>query len=215
MKNHKFALMAILGIALAFTFSCSLPDDNGGNETSYDWCITANNTCLAGPHTTSTCNGQLSNSCPNPSGSSPSSSPSVGGSSSSSSGGGTPTTPIYSLDGIWESESGALTTISGSSGVRSSFGPSALTQDAINKGYYTLGQQIYRNLKSTGTLTWSGQHWMVYYNDNNPNVARGVDWFNCTSTISTDGQTITFVSEAKTIGDLTVRGSTWTLTRKQ
>jgi len=83
MKNIKFALAAALGLALAFTFSCS--GDDSGSEQTFDWCITANGTCLAGPHTSSTCNGSLSNSCTNGNGSSPS----VGGSSSSVTGGGT------------------------------------------------------------------------------------------------------------------------------
>jgi len=81
MRNvfSKFALTAALGLAITFTFSCS-GDDSG--EQSYDYCVRADNTCLAGPFTASTCNGQLSNSCPN------GSNPIVGGSSSSKGGGG-------------------------------------------------------------------------------------------------------------------------------
>jgi len=74
----KLALVAGILLALALTFSCS--GDGGGSEQSYEYCITANKTCLTGPFTASTCTGQLSNSCPN------GSSPSVGGSSSSRTG---------------------------------------------------------------------------------------------------------------------------------
>jgi len=74
----KIALAATFGLAITFTFlSCSSDDDGGNKEQSYDYCITADNTCLVGPFTASTCKGQLSNSCPEEG-----SSPSVGSSSS-------------------------------------------------------------------------------------------------------------------------------------
>jgi uncharacterized protein (TIGR02145 family) len=78
MRNtfSKIALAAGFLLALAFTFSCSGGDDlpNGGNEPSYGYCIKADNTCLTGPFTASTCNGQLSNNCPYSSNTTPSSS---------------------------------------------------------------------------------------------------------------------------------------------
>jgi len=86
MRNgfSKIALAAGVGIALAFTLSCS--DDDDRSEPSYDYCITADNNCLTGPFTASTCQGQLSNSCPNGSNPSSSSSNSTTGKSSSSGG---------------------------------------------------------------------------------------------------------------------------------
>jgi len=80
-RYHKLALTASLVLAMVLTFSCSSDDDGDGNEPSYNYCITADNTCLTGPFTASTCTGQPSNSCPY---SNSSSSVTGGGSSSSS-----------------------------------------------------------------------------------------------------------------------------------
>jgi len=73
---------ASFALAMALTIGCSSDDSGGGGEQSYNYCITADNSCLTGPFTASTCNGQLSNSCPN----NPNQN---GGSSSSNPGGGT------------------------------------------------------------------------------------------------------------------------------
>ncbi|MDR2583726.1 MAG: hypothetical protein LBC75_09625 [Fibromonadaceae bacterium] len=67
MNKVKFVLFSAgILLALAFTFSCSSDDGggSGGYELSYNYCITASNTCLTGPFTASTCTGQLSNTCP-------------------------------------------------------------------------------------------------------------------------------------------------------
>jgi len=108
------------------------------------------------------------------------------------------TTPTYSLDGVWENSVGGRITVSGSTGVRNAFWSplSALAQDAINKGYYSLGEQCWRNITSTGNLTWSGQAKGVTYNTSNPNVATGVAWNNITFTMSADGQTLTEVTSS-------------------
>ncbi|MCL2443865.1 MAG: hypothetical protein FWD13_10445 [Treponema sp.] len=100
-------------------------------------------------------------------------------------------TGTHSLNGVWELSNGRQITISGSTAVMSSFGSSisALTQDAINKNYLTLGGQDMRNLKSTGNLTWSGQARVITGNLSSPNVATGTDWANCSITMSADGQT--------------------------
>jgi len=104
----------------------------------------------------------------------------------------------HSLDGLWETTSGGWqTTFNGNSGVIANLGstPSALTLDAINKGYLAIGTQEYRNLTSSGNLTWTGQSIGVSYNSSNPNVATGTQWVNCTIAMNADGQTIqvTFV----------------------
>jgi hypothetical protein len=127
------------------------------------------------------------------------------------------TRSTYSLDGVWVTEKGMAETFSGSNGVLSSFTSplNAFSQDAISKGYLTLGMQNCRNLTSTGTLKWSGQYWSAYYNNNNPNVAVGAQWFNCTITMSADGQTITLVIGSTTNSDGTINGDSWTMTRKQ
>jgi hypothetical protein len=223
----KIALTVSFLLAIIFTFSCSAMDDSIGDSSSSSGGGVQKCGGVVYDADTYRCEaGELIGKCKGVdyypayqqcvSGvvldGSPSSS-SSGGSSSS----GSNATSTYSLDGIWEGESGGLTTISGSGGVRSAFGSpiSAPMQDAINKGYVTLGQQTYRNLTSTGTLTWSGQVFITYGSNENPNVALGTEWFNCTITMSADGQTITIVRGSKIIGNLNIREDTSTLTRKQ
>jgi len=106
--------------------------------------------------------------------------------------GSTPTT--YSLDGVWENENGngMQVTVSGSTGVLKVLPSSnALWTDAINKNYVKVGDTFWRNLTSTGNLTWSGQSLGVYSNTSSPNVATGTGWANTTFTLSADGQTLT------------------------
>jgi uncharacterized protein (TIGR02145 family) len=91
--NSRFLFAAGIALAMAFTFGCfdnnddddpSSPSSPSGSEQSYSYCITAVG-CLEGPFTTNTCNGQLSNNCPN--GGNGSSSSVTGGSSFSDGGG--------------------------------------------------------------------------------------------------------------------------------
>jgi len=112
-----------------------------------------------------------------------------GGGSSSGGGGGTSTT---SLNGLWKAGNGAQITISGNSGVTTSFptNPPAILKDAINKGYFKIGQKEFRNLTSTGNLTWSGQILSVTANPPNYTVATGVQWVNSKFTMSANGQTL-------------------------
>jgi Flp pilus assembly protein TadG len=85
-----------------------------------------------------------------------------------------------------------LINANGSVGVFSAFGtPSAVMQSAIDKGYIKLGDQRWRNIKSTGNLTWSGQTLNIQYNASN--VATGTIWRDCTFSLSADGQTLTHV----------------------
>jgi len=67
----------------------------------------------------------------------------------------------------------------------------ALQQDAIDKGYTTVGQQHWRNITSSGTSTWSGQINSLQYKTSSPNVVIGVAWHSCTFTLSANGQTLT------------------------
>jgi uncharacterized protein (DUF2147 family) len=100
-------------------------------------------------------------------------------------------TTTYSLDGFWKYEHGdMIITISGSTGVFTQFNnPTGLTQDALNKGYISVGSQFLRNLTKTGDRTWTGQHLEITFNTSSPNVATGTTWKNDTITLSTDGQT--------------------------
>jgi len=97
----------------------------------------------------------------------------------------------YSLNGVWEDDGGAQITVNGSNGIFSKFWNTLkpITQDAINKSYVTLDGQYWRNLTSTGNLTWSGQVLIVNFNYSSPNVATGTSWRNATFTISNNGQT--------------------------
>jgi len=121
--------------------------------------------------------------------------------------------PSFSLNGIWESSGGTFITISSNSGVYSAIGTtsSALTQDAVNKGYITLGGQYLRNLTSTGNLTWSGETSMTTFNLASPNVATGTAWGNCTITMNANGQTIDVTSTGTTIVTSTFTRSNYKL----
>jgi hypothetical protein len=108
----------------------------------------------------------------------------------------------YSLDGVWVN-GGLKVTVSGSTGIISQFSTtSALWTDAMNKGYVKIGDPYWKNLTSTGNLTWSGQMLMVTYNTST-NAATGINWGNCTFTLSTNGQTLTIKDGTNTVGTYT------------
>ena len=97
---------------------------------------------------------------------------------------------VPSLDGVWVS-GGVVITINGNTGVFTQLSNlNALFQDALNKGHIRVGEQYFRNLRSTGNLTWSGQMLEVTFNTSNRNVATGTRWGNYTITMSADGQSI-------------------------
>ncbi|GBU28886.1 hypothetical protein R84B8_02448 [Treponema sp. R8-4-B8] len=105
--------------------------------------------------------------------------------------------PNYSIEGDWEHSvsnggDGEQITVSGSTGVWRKIGAytSPLALDGISKGYYSIGGEWWRNITSTGNLTWSGQTKSLTYNTSNPNVTTGWTWYNCTFTMSSDGQTL-------------------------
>jgi hypothetical protein len=122
-----------------------------------------------------------------------------------------PTT--QSFNGIWQNSTGTQVTVSGSTGILSTYtGTSLLAQSAIDKGYITVGTtQYWKSITSTGTLTWSGQQQNVQYETSNPNVATGTVYRNCTFTMSADGQTLTVTG---TDGSGTTLG-TWTRVSSQ
>ena len=97
-----------------------------------------------------------------------------------------------SLNGVWQTGGGGLVvTISGNSGVITQIsGAGGAWQDAINKGYVSVGGQYFRNIAKTGDLTWTGQVLVVVVVSTAPNVATGTDWSNCTFTLSANGQTL-------------------------
>jgi len=102
---------------------------------------------------------------------------------------------VPSLDGVWVTPNGNVYTQNGSTCVITQIGAnSALWQDAVSKGYLKVGDQVRRNFRSTGSLTWTGQYLGVTYNNNAPNVATGTSWFDTTLTMSADG--LSYVSSA-------------------
>jgi len=97
-----------------------------------------------------------------------------------------------SLNGVWE-VNGTQITVSGNTGVFSTFGSlTALYTDAVNKGYVKLGDQRWRNIRSTGNLTWSAEQLGIDFNQSSPNVATGASYKTTTTiTMSADGKTLT------------------------
>jgi hypothetical protein len=92
-----------------------------------------------------------------------------------------------SLDGRWLRENnGTVYTISGSSGVFTQIGTSAVYQDAARKGYIKVGDQAFRNITQTGNATWTGQILLVDYTGTSN--ATGTSWNNFTMTINSDGR---------------------------
>jgi len=102
------------------------------------------------------------------------------------------------LDGVWVWGNSVIT-VSGNSGKYTTYNPtSALAKDAEDKGYFKVGTQVWRNLKSTGNLTWSGQTFNTVWNTSDPNVAIGTKWEDATFTMSADGRTLTLGNNAAT-----------------
>jgi hypothetical protein len=94
---------------------------------------------------------------------------------------------LVSLDGVWQyGARGGVFSINGRTGVFTEIDPSAAWQDAINKGYVKVGDQLFKNLTNTGDLTWTGE---CIFLDTNRNVATGTRWENVTITLAADGQT--------------------------
>jgi len=103
----------------------------------------------------------------------------------------TPEPPPPSLDGTWMNSSGRKIFVSSNTGIILDIGTtSGIGLDAVNKGYVKVGDSYWKDIKSTGTLTWSCQLLQVLFNTSNPNVAIGTGWTNCTITMSANGQTI-------------------------
>jgi len=96
------------------------------------------------------------------------------------------------LNGVWErANDGRRITVSGNIGVWTTFGSplAPYDRDAINKGWFKIGEPKWRNLRSTGNLTWSGQDFGIEY-DRRTNVALRSQWNNATFTLSADGKTL-------------------------
>jgi hypothetical protein len=101
--------------------------------------------------------------------------------------------PVPTLNGVWESPGGFVITINGSTGVYNQFSSTSYVQDAVNKRLIKAGDQGFRNLSSTGALTWSGQGRGFRFNTNVPDVCTGVEWYNCTITLNADNQSFQYL----------------------
>jgi hypothetical protein len=102
--------------------------------------------------------------------------------------------PNLSLNDEWVLDGVLFVVINGNSGAVSLIYDrdlSGFTKDAVNKGYFKVGTQYFRNLRSTGNLTWSGQYLAITHPASNNNVATGTNWVDVTLTMSPDGQTLT------------------------
>jgi len=119
----------------------------------------------------------------------------------------------HSIDGVWRSNNnGNIHTINGSTGIYSQIPTTnTLWTSAINQSFISIGGESYRNLTSSGNLTWTGQNRAVLYNSNNLNVATGTEWTNCTLTLSADGQTIQYSAPGTDTPNLTLTRSNYTL----
>jgi len=124
-------------------------------------------------------------------------------------GGSTPTptpTPNTSLDGYWEmtGSSGTNTAsggtpgtqapqvyVSGNTGYLYRSSNSPLWQDDAKKGGVTVGGVFWKDLRSTGNLTWSGSCYSILVKNSSPNVSYYHGYFACSITMSSNGQTIT------------------------
>ena len=102
---------------------------------------------------------------------------------------------IPSLDGSWriQPSGNIIINISGNNAVWSyfNFASGGYAKDAADKGMIKVGDQYYRNLRSTGNLTWSAQILSITFNNSNRNVATGSTWVNTTLTMDPSGDTFT------------------------
>jgi hypothetical protein len=93
-----------------------------------------------------------------------------------------------SLDGWWLADNGMTIVVSGNTATILYIGSSPVWQDAFKKGYFKEHDEKLRNIRSTGTLTWTMQELVVNYNSGN--VVTGTTWGNTTLTMSADGVTL-------------------------
>ena len=97
----------------------------------------------------------------------------------------------FSLDGEW-GNADRMVRVSGTTAVlvrQGAYG-SDVNVDAIKQTYLKIGSPQWRNLKSTGNLTWSGQMLEITWSTSKPNVATGTRWVNFTITMTADGSVI-------------------------
>jgi hypothetical protein len=107
------------------------------------------------------------------------------------------------LDGTWKSEGGTVVTFNGNTAVYKQFSSTGYVQSAVKKGLIKNGDQAFRNFSKTGALTWSGQSRIFQFNTDAPDVCTGINWSNCTITISADGKTFQYYLAGATVNQYT------------
>ena len=101
---------------------------------------------------------------------------------------------VPSLEGSWriQPNGNIIIEISGNTAVYNYINfTSALSKNAVDKGYVKVGTQYFRNLRSTGNLTWSVQVLEITFNTSNRDVATGTRWVDYTITMDPSGNTFT------------------------
>ena len=88
------------------------------------------------------------------------------------------------LNGVWDREDGNVISIIDSKGYFTVI--DSAWQKVETNGDIKIGSEKYRNITSTGNLTWSAQELMY-----NTSTYRVSDWSNCTITMASDGNTFT------------------------
>ena len=93
-----------------------------------------------------------------------------------------------SLNGYWSGR-GMTINISDSNGVFTQINPpNVYWQEALDNGLINVGDQRLRNITQTGSLRWTAQEWGFIVSNNR---VTGMDWYNITITMATNGRTIT------------------------
>jgi uncharacterized cupin superfamily protein len=101
-----------------------------------------------------------------------------------------------SLNGIWERTDGNVISILGSDGYFTIIDSGWKIVE--NNGDIRIGSGKFRNIKSTGNLTWSAQE-LTY----NTSTYRASNWSNCTITMASNGNTFTTYNPTTEIQSLT------------
>ncbi|GHU07160.1 hypothetical protein FACS1894151_01050 [Spirochaetia bacterium] len=98
------------------------------------------------------------------------------------------------LNGVWD-RGDIIVTFSDDSAVFTQINSNSGWKQVQHNGYVSIGSRKFRNIKSSGNLKWTGQE-LTY------NLSTYVTtWYNCTLTVSSNGQTLKIVIHSDTIQD--------------
>jgi hypothetical protein len=97
-----------------------------------------------------------------------------------------------SLDGVWN-RGDIVITFNGNNAVYTQFNSNYSHLAAVNSGVINIGDQVYRNIRQTDNLRWTGEVLMFRTEDDSSGKIlryKGTQWANCTIIMSADGNTI-------------------------